>query len=300
MTLTTLHLARKNLGAGWSRFPRRSLALRLAVGLWLAVMARPAWAGPALTWLQPERFAATPGATLWLDLTSAEEFAAAGDHVPVVGLQNVSGQIDGLAVPLTPPPTVPAVATPASARGPTSRVQVTLPRPGVAAFSLLLAEPQTRPASEVERYFRRIHATDDVRTAWTSLNAPRWRELRTLRLRTYVRVGEPDSADRGWSKTAAQGFDMRAERDPTTLHVNDRFAVTVARDGRPVAGVLVTFLSEGENREHVIVTGPEGRAEAILDAPGPWLIQSVDVQRAENPAYDWQTDVVALTVRTGS
>ncbi len=241
-----------------------------------------------VTWMQPERFSATPGAILVMELTTAPEFAEPSSPVAGDRLLTVSGSLGDQPLMQTAPITSASML----------QFAVTLPRPGVAVLMVDL-KPERREITRdaVERYLRRIHATDDVRDAWAAAkNASVWRERRTTRLRSYVRVGEPSAGERPWLSPAASGLDLLSETDPTFVRENDQVPVRVLRDGKPVPGIIVAFLSRGENREHVVVTDANGHATAPVDAAGPWLIQCWNVRRSDGRDVDWNVDSVALTL----
>jgi hypothetical protein len=260
------------------------------------------------TWLQPERFSATPGAFLILQIRSSDVFGELEDSArsrsPLRGAAN--GDRAASVNDPTPMTVVEAdaqlsggpVALSASAVvGAATQFSATLPRPGVAVVhASLKPELRTIPRDAVEHYVRAIHATDALRASWSEMPADAaWRELRTTRLTTFVRVGEPDAGERSWSVPLEAGVDIVPERDPTALHEDDVFTVRVVNDGKPAAGLVLAFLSKGESREHVVVTDENGRAESKLDAAGVWLVQCVDVRRVSGPDHDWATSVNAVT-----
>lgn len=241
-----------------------------------------------IRWMEPETPVVTPGASIWVGLTEADEFgpSAAARLVPSgAGLiANLAGQ------PLT--------VVPAPLTGGLKRFSVTLPRPGVAVFvSDLPEEHRTISNGDVERYLRAMYATDDLRTNWAEFPAESpWRETFRQRLKTYVRVGQPAGDERAWSVAQPQGLDLTPLVDPTACRENQELAVSVTDDGRPLAGCIVSFLSQGETREHVEVTDGDGRATAPLDARGAWLIRGIRIRRATGPDRDWATEVTGVTL----
>lgn len=240
-----------------------------------------------VTWLQPERFTMLPGAFVWMELTTAEEFGEPMTAVPLATIGEIQGWLAATSLPLAPP----------VLEGKVARFSAILPRPGVAIFATRL-KPEKRElrGAEAEAYLRRIHVTDDVRSIWAAMSPSPWRELRTIHLKTFVRVGEPPLDDQGWSRVIGEGMEIVPERDPTSLHEGDELPVRVLRDGRPVKGIVLSFLSRGENREHVVLVDGAGEASAKLDAQGPWLVTGVRLQRVTDADYDWRSEVAAMTL----
>jgi uncharacterized GH25 family protein len=156
----------------------------------------------------------------------------------------------------------------------------------------------TFSGTDVEHYLRAIHATDAVRDEWANLGKTEWRELTAVALKTFVRVGEPAVGSKPWRERTHQGLEIVPVEDPTRLKPDQAFAVTVFRGDEPAKDCVVSFLSSGENREHVVLTDENGRASATLDAAGPWLIESTDIVRTKAEDHDWRADVAAITVTT--
>ncbi len=240
-------------------------------------------------WLVPERFAATPGASLRASVAAGETFAPEASPVAARRVREFGGILTG----------DPLVNTAVAANGdPAARFSVTLTRPGIALLTVAL-KPELREIArpDVERHLREIHATDELRATWDDMvTADSWRETRAVRLKTYVRVGEPPADDRTWAQPSDGGLDIVPQRDPTASRVDDACSVLVTDAARPVVGAVVSFLSSGETREHVVVTDDHGRATAKLDAAGPWLIQTMALRRDGATRREWRAYVVALTL----
>lgn len=235
-------------------------------------------------WLRPERFGATPGATLWVEARRGTEFAASAQPVGAADLTALEGRLDGEALMIAP------------TSGP--QFLVTLPRPGVAVLRGQIRDQQRSvPRNSIERYLQALHASDEIRAAWQVVpTSGEWRERISWAIKAFVRVGEPDLTDLGWKKPGEWPIELVPEQDPTQLRADERFSVKVFRNGRPAAGVVITFLSWGEDREHVCLSDHEGTATARLDYRGVWRIEVVGM-RQTSPS-DWQTSVMAMTVET--
>ena len=240
------------------------------------------------TWLQPERFAATPGATLGLDLTSADGFVGFETAIKPERVARTLGRLGDGEVKLGP----------AAATERTLRFPVTLTQPGVAVLGLEL-KPRLLEleAEKIETYFREIHAGDELRETWAAVPEPRrWRESYVKNVKTFVRVGEPAAGERAWAEPLGLALEIVPERDPTALREGEVLPVRVLRGGQPLAGFVLAYVSAGETREHVAVTDAEGRASAVLDARGAWLVHGTDLRRATAADREWDSDFTTMVV----
>ena len=264
----------------------RSLAGVMRRLVLLLILALPARAHD--TWLQPERFAATPGAMLVLGLTSADGFIGMDTAIGPERIDRALGRVGGEAVAITEP-VAGAKALDFSA---------TFTRPGVAVLGVELKPRVLELASDkIEAYFRELHAGDELRAAWASVLEPRrWRESCVNHTKTFVRVGEPPAGDHAWAEPLGFVLEIVPECDPTTLHAGDELPVRVLRGGAPFAGFAVAFVSAGETREHVTVTDAAGRASAVLNARGAWLVHGTDLRRATAAGLEWESDFTTMVV----
>lgn len=264
----------------------KRLLTRLAAG---ALLLAPVVSGRAHdTWMQPERFAATPGASLVLDLTSSDGFVGFQTPIQPDRLALTIGRLDGAEVKFGP-------ASPAEQ---SLRFPVTLAKPGVAVLGVQL-KPRLLDlaADKIELYLREIHAGDDLREQWGAVPEPKkWRESYVKHAKTFVRVGEPAADDRAWAEPLGLALEIIPERDPTTLKEGDALPVRVLRGGKPLAGFALGYVSAGETREHVAVTDAEGRATAKLDATGIWLVHGTDLRRVTNGEREWDSDFTTMVV----
>lgn len=240
------------------------------------------------TWLQPERFAVTPGATLAFDLTSSDGFV--GFQMPIAP-ERVARMVARLGSAELKPGALASTEK-------TLRFPVTVDRPGVMVMGLeLKARLLELEPDKIETYLREIHAGDDLREAWASVPAPRrWRESYVKHAKSFVRVGEPPAEERAWAVPLGLALEIVPERDPTALKEGDALRVRVLRGGQPLAGFALGFVSAGETREHVAVTGADGRATATLDARGVWLVHGTDLRRVMSTDREWESDFTTMVV----
>lgn len=240
------------------------------------------------TWLQPERFAATPGAIVVLDLTHSEGFVGFQKAIEPEQVARARGRLGGAELKLGA--TMPTEQT--------LRFPVTMTRPGVAVVGVEL-KPRWREleADKVEAFFQEIRAAEDLREAWMALPEPRrWRENTVKQAKTFVRVGEPAADERAWAEPLGLALEIVPERDPTILKEGDALPVRVWRNGKPLAGFVLAYISAGETREHVAVTDADGRATATLDTRGAWLVRGTDLRRATAADREWESDLTTMVV----
>jgi hypothetical protein len=253
--------------------------------------AAQAWAGPTdVTWLKPEHFATTPGAPLDVHVVMAGTFDGTGAAVEARRIASMEVRMGSEAVPIVQLP----------AGNGAWRNLVAFSHAGVAMLHAEL-QPEARsiPRSDVEGYLRALHATDEIREQWAHLEAPNpWIEVRRLALKAFVRVGEPAAGEADWQYTYTSGIDIVPEQDPTSRRQGDALAVRVLRDGRPLAGAIVDYISVGEARQHVVITDGHGRAAAALNARGAWLVRCFDVHRSSAENHEWEVSAAVMAVAT--
>ena len=136
-----------------------------------------------------------------------------------------------------------------------------------------------------------------VRTTWAAVPEPRrWRELYVKNTKTFVRVGEPPAGDRAWAEPLGLRLEIMPERDPTALRVGDDLPVRVLHGGKPFARFTVAFVAAGEKKEHLTITDAEGRAHAVLDTAGAWLVHGTDLRPVMRKDLEWESDFTTMVV----
>jgi uncharacterized GH25 family protein len=178
------------------------------------------------------------------------------------------------------------------------RFPVTFFRPGVAVLGVELQPRLVEVEPEnVEAYLREVHGGDDLREAWERIAPPRrWREQNVRYAKSFVRVGEPAEGDRSWNTLLRFALEIVPEVDPTNLQVGSEFAVRVLRNGEPAIGLVLSYVSEGETHEHVVVTDRDGRARAKLDLRGPWLVRGSELRRSNDADRIWDSESTSMAV----
>ncbi len=240
------------------------------------------------TWLQPAKFATAVGATVKLELTSADGFKGPETAIKPERIARATGRLAGATIALGEP----------VVGEKTLQFSTALPRAGVAVLGVEL-KPRLLDlaADKIEPYFSEIHAGAALRAQWAAVSEPKkWRELYVKNTKTFVRVGEPPAADRAWAEPLGLRLEIVPERDPTALRVGDDLPVRVLHEGKPFAGFTISFVAAGETREHVTATDAQGRAHAVLDGPGAWLVHGTDLRRVQRDDREWESDFTTMVV----
>ncbi len=240
------------------------------------------------TWLAPERFAATPGATLRFELMRSESFYGSEGMGPIGAVLTTRGTLAGELASLGP----------VTGGGQRVSFSATLSRPGLAVVwaEMVPAIVERKPEQAVA-HLRRSHVSEADRMILMD-GQPRqvWRERVSARAKTAVYVGEPDGSDKGWSQPLTDGLDLVVVGPVKEYRVGDAFLVKVRRAGLPAEGLAVGFVLAGEGRESVVFSGADGEATVRLDASGMWLIYGRHTRRSSEADVDWVTELVTLVI----
>lgn len=241
------------------------------------------------TWVVPERFTATPGATLRFELLSSASFYGSEPNETVGKVARVWSRLGG---------GEPASLALSDLVGKGVGFSATLSQPGMAAI-LVEFEPTNREfgSEQWEAYLRGIHVGERARDAMAEGQTKRMvRERIIRRTQSFVRVGEPlDQEARGRPQWGGM-LELVPVNDPVGLRVGEAFSVNVFQAGMPIEGRAVSFILAGERREHVVFSTSDGGAEVRLDAPGLWLVGCVDLRRSEGIEVDWLTEVSTMVI----
>ena len=149
----------------------------------------------------------------------------------------------------------------------------------------------------IEEYFEEIHAGASLRAEWEKVPVPRrWRERYIKSATTFVRVGEPAAADRTWAEPAGLSLEIVPQRDPTRLKAGDLLKVQLLMHGKPLPGLPLGFVADGERHHHVVTTDSNGFAEAPVDHPGRWLVHGTYLKRSAEKNLEWESVFSTLVV----
>ena len=259
---------------------------------WAALALALAFAGSARahdTWCLPQKFAASPGEVVRLELTSAMDFPAPESAIAAERLERAVLRLAGREEDLRP-----------EGGGERALVlEASLHSAGVAVLGVQLhPRPISLTPDQVEEYLAEIGAPEAVHRAWKDLGAREWREVYAKHAQSFVRVGEA-SADRAWSEPLGLGLEIVPEADPTRLIAGGSLPVRVLRHGAPLAGLRLSSLPEGGGAEQVATTDADGRATLAFERSGRWLVRGTDLRRSQRADAEWESDFTTLTLAVG-
>jgi uncharacterized GH25 family protein len=151
----------------------------------------------------------------------------------------------------------------------------------------------------VQVYFRDIHASTSIRTAWSELQARKlpWHE----RYRKFARI---ELATPGHVAPQA----LAAARQPVGLDLEmvvlgDRpvaagepLRIQVLRDGQPLAGLPVELVSERNPLGIWRETDAGGIVDQRLPFGGRWLLRATDLRQSTNLPGTWTSRFVTLAI----
>ncbi len=240
---------------------------------------------PALahdTWVQPRAFRVAPGGSLLLEFTSGMRFPQP-DHAPeperlVRARVRLSGQEADI---------------PSRERG-DHALLLTAP---VRMAGLATVWVATKPATltlkeaEVEEYLHEIGAAQTAGKAWRERKPPKtWRETYRKHAKTFVKVGA--ASDPSWAEPAGLELEIVPEADPFALRAPASLPIVVLKRGKPLASFVVAAAAQGSERR-LVTTDADGRAQVVLDRPGPWLLAGTEIR----PKGDaWESDFTTLSL----
>jgi hypothetical protein len=154
----------------------------------------------------------------------------------------------------------------------------------------------------VQVYLAEIRPPDAVRARWSELQAGglRWKET----YRKFARIELPAAAGADAQRRAqarrpvGQPLEIVVLGDkPLAVQVPTDFQVL--RDGVPLAGFAVEFISERSPLGLWRRTDAEGRVSLALPYGGGWLVRGTELLPPEDAAGRWQSRFVTLTLELG-
>lgn len=241
------------------------------------------------TWIVPERFSATPGATLRFELLNSASFYGPEPSEAVGEVARVRLRLGG---------GDPVVLALADSDGKGVGFSATLSQPGVAAI-LVEFEPTNREfdSEQWEAYLRGIHGGERARGAMAEGQANRGvRERIVRRTQSFVRVGELLNHEARGRPRWGEMLELVPVSDSVGLRVGEAFSIKIFQAGMPIEGQAVSFILAGERREHVVFSASDGGVEVRPDAPGLWLVVCVHLRRSTGLEVDWVTEVSTMVI----
>ena len=243
------------------------------------------------TWLLPDRFKIAPTESVTVDLTSGMAFPALESGPKRERVESAKWRVAGRMIDVTD-----------ITAGPKALVfKAELPEPGVATFWVKLPPRsiELKP-EEVKEYLDEITAPAGLRQQWAEMKPQRWREMYAKHQKTFVRVGEPPSADRSWAEAVGAALEIVPEKDPTAMREGDDLSVQVLKNGAPFPEFALNAVAAGETKGETRKTDAAGRVVFRLNKAGRWLLRGTDVRRSTGPDTDWESDFTTLTLEVNA
>ena len=235
------------------------------------------------TWLLAQRAQRAEGGPVTLDLTSGMAFPTLDYAVKPERVSRAACRLGAKTSDLKRRP------APHSLRF-TTRLEA----PGVAACWVALG-PKTLELTpeKVTEYFEEIDPPAAIRQAWAAAGPKRrWRETYVKHAKTFVRVGPPGSG-RSWAEPVGLGLEIVPQSDPTALRPSGELPVQLLKKGKPLAGLALALVREGDPKAVFQTTDAEGRARFQVPRSGRYLLRATELRPAGSA---WESDFTTLTL----
>jgi len=242
------------------------------------------------TWLLPKSFVAAAGATVELELTSAMTFPQPEHAIAA----------DRLAVALGRTGNTTTALTVAGKDARFLRLAYRPENPGLAVAWISL-KPRTIDLADhlIAEYFDEIGASAALRAEWQRRRGKeKWKETYAKHAKVYFVSGK-EMRD----GSAQQPLGLTLELVPltavTSLRAGDRLPVRLLKHGKPLAGLPVGTIIEGESTRSFVSTDADGLATLRLTRPGRVLLFSTDLRRTARDDA-WESDFTTLVIQVGA
>jgi hypothetical protein len=266
---------------------RRGRLRRTAAAALFALAAAGAPVRAHDSWLVPEGEAASPSRTLLALSTGTrypvQEFNPTRDSLVTSECVDAAGAVTPL-VPLKDAPN--RLTLEAKARALSCRIEMK-------AYDIVLQPPL------VDVYIAEIRPPQPQREAWAAMQAAGhpWRE----QYRKFMRIELPaQDAATPQQRAAARaprglGLELVVLGD-APLAVNQPLQFQLLRDGQPLPGLAVEFVSERSKLGIWRSTDAEGKLTQALPFTGRWLLRAVDLGLPTGEPPAWHSRFVTLSI----
>ncbi len=248
----------------------------------LLALAAPAASAHDL-FLKPSAFRTHAGATVSVEVMNgsylASENAVSPDRIAALVVSGPGGAR-------------PAATDGWTAEEPTSRFPLPLPAPGTWTVGL---STKTRlielSAEDFNDYLDHDGIPDvlEARRRTGEMERPA-RERYSKHVKAVVRAGSEGS--KGWETALGFPAEIVPLTDPTALSAGGEIAVRCLVRGKPATNlwVLAGGVADGKPREERGArTDGAGIVRFRLDAPGPWYVKFIHMERASEPDLDYES-----------
>jgi len=151
----------------------------------------------------------------------------------------------------------------------------------------------------VQAYLNEIQAPAQLRQHWQALRAQgvRWRETYEKHARIEIATRSapsPGTAPLRALAVQGLGMDARIVSPNGPLRAGEVFAAQVLRDGLPLAGQAVQFVSDLSPLGLWRTTDAQGMVALQLPLAGQWMLRGTDLRVARDDAQRWESRFLTL------
>lgn len=246
-------------------------------------------------WLSSTQWSASPGTTVTI-------LANVGDRFPKPTSLTAADRVESLK--LLGPGEIVNVSS-FRQEGQSLAADVTLPATRATYVALMVIKPrliEIKP-SDFDSYLTHEGFEAVIRERHSRGEADRpGRERYSRYAKLLIRAGD------GPSRHVTDPLGLPAEIvpavDPTSLRPGGSLDVRLIVNRRPISGALIGAVyasSTGKPDEWPVRarTDAQGRATLLLNAPGPWLVRSVHMERSNDSQADWVSHWASLAFDFG-
>lgn len=115
------------------------------------------------------------------------------------------------------------------------------------------------------------------------------KEFYSRHTKLIVQVG--NRKDELWKKVQNLPIEIIPEQNPAELKVGSKISFKILFEGKPLFGAKVRVFNRFNNRTTMqpIFSQQDGRIEAHVSNPGPWMISVVKMVPSTDPKADWRS-----------
>jgi hypothetical protein len=244
------------------------------------------------SWFSPSREGAQPG-QLRLELSTGNRYPVQ-EFNPTAQALVRSQCTDGAGPPirLRPGRNQPKwLELRAQARSPKS--------PLLACWLEMRAYELEMEADKVQVYFDEIRAPQELRAAWSGLQARGvpWRESYRKFARIELPFAPGTAPDRVAQARRPAGLDLEiVVQGEQPIAVGRPLTFQVLRDGQPLAGLAVELVSERSALGIWRESDAQGVVRHTLPFAGRWLLRATELRLDETDATRWRSRFVTLAI----
>lgn len=231
--------------------------------------------------MQPEKFTIKPGEKLVVNLQSGENFMGEAWNLEKNSIEAL--QLHQLSTTLSLNDSVNILAK--------NDLVYTIKNEGT--YLLSMQSDNFFIESDPAKFndFLKSAGLDDVlylRQKNNTLTSP-GKEEYAVHTKLLVQVGQ--KRDDTFKKVLGFPAEIIPLQNPYTLKIGDKTRFKILIQGKPVFGARVKVWNRSDNRTTIqnIYTEKDGTIEAIISAPGPWMVSVVNMVPSKQAGAEWQS-----------